>query len=51
VSDTGEPVHRSLGEGGFDDGFDDIRGGFDDIRYAPVALNPLIQFKTTPRHM
>jgi hypothetical protein len=32
----------------FDDGFDDISGRFDDIRYAPVAVNPLTTNKTSP---
>jgi hypothetical protein len=35
----------------FDDTFDDISAGFDDIRYAPVALNPLIFKETTRRRM
>jgi hypothetical protein len=26
----------------FDDAFDDISGGFDDVRYAAVEVNPLI---------
>jgi hypothetical protein len=34
-----------------DDGFDDISGRFDDIRYAPVAVNPLIPNKTRPVQM
>jgi hypothetical protein len=31
-----------------DDIFDDTHSRFDDIRYAPVAINPLIYNKTTP---
>jgi hypothetical protein len=32
-----------------DDTLDDISGGFDDIRYAPVAVNPLKKNKTNRR--
>jgi hypothetical protein len=42
---------RAASKQGFDDGFDDIPGGFDDVRYAPVALNPLICKETAPRRM
>jgi hypothetical protein len=33
----------------FDDGFDDVSAGFDDVRYASVAVNPLIRNKTHSR--
>ncbi len=36
---------------GFDDAFDDISGGFDDVRYASVALNALIKNETPPGGM
>jgi len=42
---------RTASKRRFDDGFDDIPGGFDDVRYAPVAPNSLICKETAPRRM
>jgi hypothetical protein len=50
------PIHRAVPlrvvpRSRFDDAFDDLSGRFDDIRYAPVAVNPLIQHETHARRM
>jgi hypothetical protein len=37
--------------GGFDDALDDVYTVFDDIRYYPVAVKPLIQNETIPGRM
>jgi hypothetical protein len=48
---SGDNAFRTASKQRFDDGFDDISGGLDDVRYARVAPNPLIRNKTAPRRM